>query len=230
MPVKEMAERLGTSVANIKRAFFGTGESIWCFRRYANQPALVRQVLAFYEKHGRTKTEERFPEISVRSVVERYPNFSPRQIRWTEEQIIEAAKMAGLVSYKAQAKYFNRPNAFEGSICALWMKRFGIGQGQINGLVRSQVRPLIQGGHSKYISRVGQSRKGKRGQFQSLILWVDLEKMLKDDVPEFMKEAVRTLASFQRWLWRSDDPKPLILNMIKERELPVGRVRKCHVD
>lgn len=216
MSREDIAEQMGVSLASLKRAF--PGVRLAYFNRYVINPQLVRQVCVYYERHGKRATQERFPEVRVRSVVERYKQFRPRQVRWTDEQIIEAARMAGLVSYRAQAKYFNRPRANEGSIQALWQKRFGFGDGCINGLVKWHAKPLIRGGHSKYIRPVGRGRDGQPIHFRSLILWVDLERILKPNVPAFIVQAIRTMADFQRWLWRSDNPRPLILRMIRERE------------
>jgi hypothetical protein len=44
---------------------------------------LVKKVCAYYEKNGKLKTQKKFPEFSVRSIIERnYDKFSPRQKRW----------------------------------------------------------------------------------------------------------------------------------------------------
>lgn len=214
---REVAERIGSSRTALIRWATEAGVSL---DAHSYKPEVVRRVCAYYERHGKPKTQERFPEVNVRSIIERnYGLFKPRQVRWTNEQIIEAAKMAGLVSYRAQAKYFNRPRAFEGSVKSLWVKRFGMGEASVNGLVKSYAKTLIRGGHSKYIRPIGNSRFGEPTEFRSIILWVDLEKILKAEVPEFIVSAIHTMANFQRWLWRSKNPKPLILKMIKEREL-----------
>jgi hypothetical protein len=214
---RELAEHIGCSRSNLVRWASANGISL---DAHSYKPDVIRRVLKHYEVHGRVKTQEAFPEVCVRSIVERnYGKFKARQTRWSDEQIAEAARMAGLVSPAAQAKYFNRPGANAGAIKSLWMKRFGFGECSVNGLVKFYARPLIKGGHSKYIRPTGLDRKGHPTKFRNLILWVDLENILKPDVPSFIAEAVRTMADFQRWLWRSENPKPLILKMIREREL-----------
>ncbi len=212
---RELAEHIGCSRTNLIRWASNCGVSL---DAHSYKPEVIRQVCAFYEEHGKTKTQEAFPDANVRSIVERFKFFKPRQIRWTDEQVIEAARMAGLVSLSAQAKYFNRPNAHAGAIKSLWMKRFGIGGGGVNGLVKWYARELIKGGHSKYIRPIGESRGGEPIQFRSIILWVDLEKILKPSVAPFIADAIRAMADFQRWLHGSDDPRRKILAMIKERE------------
>ena len=211
----ELAEYLGCSRSNLIR--WATAHKI-SLDANAYKPEVVNRVCAYYEKHGKIKTQEAFPDVSVRSIVERnYGLFKPRQIRWTDEQIIEAARMAGLISSQAQAKYFNRPRAHSGSIKALWMKRFGFGQGNINGMVHWYAKELVTV-KAPYVRPIGESRRGELLEFRRLILWVDMEKCLKTEVPPFMCDAIKELAQFQRWLWKSDNPKPLILKMIKERE------------
>lgn len=223
IPVTEMAERLGTSVSNIKRAF--RGESIWYHNgKYKNRPELVAAVLHYYAKNGKLKTIERFPDVSVKSIVDR-PEFygfekPRRQVRWTDEQLAEAARMAGLISFKAQAGYFRRPSANEGSIRSLWSKRFKQGWAQLNGMAWIHAHHLVDG-RARYIRPQGTGRNwAKTMAAARIILWVDMEKALKPELPPFIREAVKTMADFQRWLWRSDNPRPLILKMIKVREQP----------
>lgn len=212
---RELAEQIGCSRSNLIRWASANNISLNAF---SYKPEVVRRVCKYYELHGKTKTQEVFPDVSVRSIVEHnYGLFKPRQIRWTDEQIIEAARMAGLISPTAQAKYFNRPGANAGAIKSLWMKRFKIGGGTVNGMVHDSARHLLTV-RARYLRPVGESRDGRPVEFRRLILWVDMEKFLKPNTPEFIVEAIQTLANFQRWLWKSENPKPRILAMIKERE------------
>lgn len=218
MMQRELAEHIGCSRSNLIRWASQSGVSLDAL---SYKPEVVRAVCSYYEMHGRSATQRMFPDVSVRSIIERNPKaFKPRQIRWTDEQIIEAARMAGLVSPIAQAKYFNRPRAHAGSIKALWMKKFGFGEGSLNGMAHWYARRLVQGHRARYIKPVGMSRDGEPVEFKRLILWVDLEKYLKPETPEFICEAVKTMADFQRWLHGSPDPRTKILRMIKEREVP----------
>lgn len=217
----EMAELLNTSVTNIKRAF--RGESLWFKNgKYKNQPELVLDVMNFYSKHGKPATVDQYPGVNVKCIIDRPEYYglekANRQKRWTDEELIEAARMAGLVSPQAQAKYFNRPGARAGSIKSLWTKRFGMGACSINGMNHWMARELVNK-KARYIRPVGQTRKGKPVTFRRVCLWVDMEKSLKTGVPPFLEDAIKTMANFQRWLHASNDPKPKILKMIKDREL-----------
>jgi hypothetical protein len=212
----ELAEYIGSSRTNLIRWATANGVSL---DAHSYKPEVKARVLAYYERHGRVKTQKAFPGVGVRSIVERnYGAFQPRQIRWTDEQIIEAARMSGLVSPLAQAKYFNRPRAHVGSIKSLWMKKFKHGGGGINGMVHDTAKHLVTV-KARYLKPKGLTRKNKLVEFRRLILWVDIEKCMKPETPAFIQDAIHALADFQRWLHGTKNPRPKILKMIKEREL-----------
>lgn len=217
MMQRELAEHIGCSRSNLIRWASANKISL---DAHSYKPEVKAAVLSFYEMHGRRATEKAFPDVSVRSIVERnYGAFAPRQLRWTDKQIIEAARMAGLVSFKAQARYFNRPNANEGSIKSLWMKRFGHGSSNINGMPHWYARSLVWGPKVRYVKVVGTTRKGELKPFMRILLWVDIQKHMRPDTPKFIKSAVRAMANFQRWLHDDKNPRAKILKMINEREL-----------
>ncbi len=217
MRIKDLAKRVGTSDSNLDR---------WARDHKVNINNLkyrdheIMAVTSAYGIFGKKKTQEMFPNFRVRSIVERYKHFPPRQIKWKDSEIVEACRMAGLVSPAAQAKYFNRPRAHSGSIQSLWMKRFGFGQSSINGMVHFYAKELV-GIKARYLRPVGRSRLGKQVNFRKVILWEDMEKCLKSDVPKFIREAVKTMADFQRWLHGGGDVKKKILKMMREREMAV---------
>lgn len=219
IPVTEMAKRLGTSVANIKRSMRGT--PIWFHNgKYKNQPTLVRRVITYYEKNGKSATVKAFPGISVKSIIDRPTYYGvemkPRQVRWQEKEIIMAAKMAGLVDGETQARIFNRPGANEGSIKSLWMKRFGISGGNIHGMSEWMAKQVLKPGYPVLKTRVWSPRKrsrSKRGPVRGLVLWCEMEPYLLQGTPRFIREGVRAMAQFQSWLFKSDDPKQEILRL-----------------
>lgn len=215
MDRREIAEHLGVSLANLKRSLRGV-RLAFHNHLYAN-PELVKDVCRYYEKHGRKKTEKQFPDVKVRSIVERYKQFKPRQIRWTNEQIIELAKMSGLVSMTDQAKHFNRPRARAGSIQSFWMKRMGFGGGSIHGLSKHIAKQIATKDCPYIKTRFWQTRRGRADFSRHIALWVDLNSHLKSDVPDFIKEAIGTMADFQVWLFETSNPRMAILNTIKSR-------------
>jgi AraC-like DNA-binding protein len=217
MSREEIAEKLGTSLSNLKRAFRGTRLA---YHNYCQaNPSLVKKVNKYFETHTQEETAKHFKlsRKQVDHIVYRYRSAKRKQIQWSKEQIIEAAKMAGLVSYKSQAKYFNRPNAFEGSIHSLWIKKFKIGGQTIHGMPHWTAKYLVTN-KAKYIRPFGNDRNNNPIKFRRILLWVDMEKCLKKDVPDFLKEGVRTMAQFQRWLFKSQDPKKEILKIMMTRE------------
>ena len=178
--------------------------------------AVCDEVTAYYAHHGRVATQAVFPEVSVRSIVERrklrgtpYP---PRQIRWTDAQLLDAARMGGLVSLTAQAHFFGRPHAFDGSISALWAKRFRCAPRDLHGLGTVLACQIMRAGAQATCVQ-HQSAPG----FRSVILWLDLARHLRPDVPSMVRETVETLAAFQAWLYGSHD-SATIRQLIADRE------------
>ena len=218
MPREEIAERLGTSLVNLMRAFKGT---TLAFYNYCQKdPNLVRRVNSYYEKHGKTKSAQHFnlKPKQIEHIVYRYHQHKPRQIRWKGKEIIELARMAGLVSPRAQAKYFNRPGANAGSIKSAWVKNFRLAQRSINGMEHFRAKHLVTQ-KAKYLKPRGTARDGKLVAHRRVILWVDMAKVLKPEIPKHIRESVKSLAEFQKWLHGKRNTRENIINMMKEREL-----------
>lgn len=218
MFIKDLAKKVGTSDSNLDRWARDHGVNLNALK-YPEE--LVREVCDYYFEHGRPETEKRFPNVTVRSIVERYAKGQyARQKRWTAEQILELAQMAGLISKSAQARYFNRPRANAGSIQSAWVKKFGQGGAQLNGLSWHYASRLV-GRQCKPLKTAfwSQRKDSKRGQFsRRIVIWTDLEKHLEPACPEWIREAVEALARFQRWLHGVDHVRPRITRLIKERE------------
>jgi len=221
MKFTDVAKHLGVSKSNLKRSIDTSKVKFTFHNKHKNNPHLVKTICAYYEKHGKRETQKKFPDVKVRSVLEKYKLFSPRQSRWSDKEIIEAVKMAGLISYKAQWVYFKRPLAFAGSITSFWMKKFGFGQGKVNGLRGYRGKPFVKPRCKPVIIKFGELREKRHDEDweAKVYLWVDLEKHLLPNVNEDFKIAIQTMASFQRWLWQSENPRAKILKMIKQREL-----------
>jgi hypothetical protein len=212
MFIKKLAKKVGTSDSNLNRWAKQNGVSINALK-YPD--ATVHAVTAYYSNNGRVKTETRFPGICVRSIVERYP-VKPRQIRWKESEIILAAKMAGLVAMERQARIFNRPNANIGSIRSLWVKKFRNSGGGIHGLSDHQARHLLKPGYPIIRTQfwVTRNRLDRDEHARKLVLWCDMGPWLKRGTPKFIREAVKSMAQFQCWLFESSNPKRQILKLL----------------
>lgn len=199
VPQVEIQKILGVGKSALQR--FGREEGFYYLVPKYSQKT-IDEVIGYYVKWGKVKTEKAFPKVKVRSIVERYAHI-PRQSKWTEKELVLLSKMAGLVSMEAQARYFNRPNAHGGSIQSAWMKKYKVSGSQINGLswsiAREFVRPICPIVKTEFWR---QNPKNKRGAnfSRTLVLWVDLENHLRENIPEHIKRGISALAKFQRWL------------------------------
>lgn len=216
----QICEELGVSLSNLKRAFRGV--RIPNISEYSKDT--IDQVCAYYEIHGERKTAKKFPDCSIRSIIERnYGKFKPRQVRWRDSEIVELAKMAGLVSFRAQAKYFNRPRANDGSIWSVWIKKFKLPSGNLNGMSINQAKHIVLKScpivTCKLLKRRDDVKPLGSQTERKILLWVDIEKNLKPDLPVFLKNGIEAMANYQRWLFNSKNPKAEIIKMIKDREI-----------
>lgn len=198
MYVHDLAKEIGTSRSNLRRWAMANNINI---NGHKYPESLVKKVCKYYEKHGKVKTIECFPNIRLRSIIEKHVGtFQPRRIPWQPEEIIFAAKVAGLVSREQLARYFDRPRANEGSITALWMKKFKIGGGNINGLTYRIAKHFISDRCPVYETNFWFTRRGGTEFGRKIVLWIDVEKHMRPGLPDHIVEAIRALAKFQRWL------------------------------
>lgn len=204
MPRDEIAKEIGVSVATLKRWARDNGNiRLAYFNKWVIDPDLVKTVCEYYAKHGMTKTQKKFPNVKLRSVIERYAKVvgaPPRQIRWKPNELLVLVKMAGIISKKDQAIYFSRPRANKGSITSAWMKKFKCSGSSINGLSYWLARRLTDKEPNPISTQYWYSRRGDNSFSRRLVLWVDLEKSLRADLPDHIKDAVKVMAKFQRWL------------------------------
>lgn len=217
MSGEDIANELGTSLPNLKRAF--RGRRLAYYNYCQANPMLVKNVNKYFETHTQNETAKHFgiSRKQVDHIIYRYRSAKPKQVRWTDTQLVEAAKMAGLVSYTAQAKYFNRPGANEGAIKSLWVKRLNGLSATLHGMPHWTAKNIVNQ-NARYLKPLGMSRDNRLIKFRRIILWIDMEKNLKKNVPPFIREAVETMADFQRWLFKSKNPKKQILKLIEARE------------
>ena len=163
------------------------------------------------------KTQKRFPTLSVRSIVERhYGEFKPRQVKWTPTQVQQLAKFAGIISFEDQAKYFNRPRAHVGSIRSAWMKKFGYGSGNINGMSGWRAKIFVTEDCPSVKTSFWDTNHKARSHSRQLYLWTDMERFLKPDCPAFIKEAIVAMAGFQRWLFGTESVRTEIVKIQQE--------------
>lgn len=209
----QICERLGVSLSSLKRAFRGT--RMPCVREHINK-IMASNVSAYYQIHGLKKTEEKFPELRIRSIIERYKLHSPRQAKWKNDELVEVVRMSHFASHSSQAKYLNRPGAKAGSILSVHSKRLfkGIEKGNIHGLYEHKARFFVTKSCPKIIVN-GLVRTSGNNRY--LYLWSDMEKNIRIDCPAAIKDAISAGATFQRWLYKTENPRKEILKIIRER-------------
>lgn len=210
MPRWQIAERVGISHAQLNRYLAEQG-----LRSNARDypPEIVTAVCATYAALGKRRTQDLFPDVVVRCIVDRHKQYDPRQIRWSGEQQIEAIRMAGLVSHTAQARYFSRPNAFEGSIKKFWARVVGCAPSDVHGYGYHAVWPLARAGVPAVLVHQA-TQPGPR----AVVLWLDLAQHLRSGVAPEVRTMVEVLARFQAWLFGGIEDTAPIRRMITERE------------
>ena len=209
MPRWQIAERVGITRAQLHRYLREQGLTSNA-RDYAQD--VVTAVCATYAALGHRQTQAFFPDVVVRSIVERHKDYAPRQIRWTGAQQVEAVRMGGLVSVAAQLRYFARPNAFDGSIKKFWARVVGCAPRDVHGLGIHQVWRLGHPGVPAVLVRQATQTGGR-----AIVLWLDLVGHLRPGVDPEVRRLVEVLARFQAWLFGSTETEP-IRRMIRERE------------
>ncbi len=212
--IKKIAVRAGTSVATIKRWSRNKGIS---FNVHSYKKEVIEEVCAFYAKNGKVKTQEQFPNVKVRSIVERFKIFPPRQSRWTDKQIIQAVKMSCFVSFSKQALFFNRPLANAGSIQSLWVKNLKARPTEMHGLPTYKAKLFIRNNCPSIKLPLLVNEDGDSSTCRRIHLWIDLEKFLLPDCPEFIKSAIEAMAMFQRWVWGEEDIRSRINDLISQK-------------
>jgi len=209
---EEIAKMMNVPLTSIKRAASANNISLahkeGC-RKYIRNPLLIERVCKYYEKHGGVKTIKKFPNVKVRSLIERYYDLKPRQTKWSAEEKIQLIRMSGLLTFKQQLKLLNRkevkkPEGLRG----YWGKK-QITPSGLNGLYRHTAKFFVKDS-CPFIER-----KFKR-QTNKYYLWVDIEKHIKPEMPDFIHDVAKAMADFQRWIWNSKNPRSKIIAMRKK--------------
>ena len=93
MPRARIAERVGISHARLDRYLVEAVGLTSNARDYP--PEIVMAVCTTYAALGKRRTQDLFPDVVVRSIIERHRDYAPRQLRWSGEHQIEAVRMGG---------------------------------------------------------------------------------------------------------------------------------------
>lgn len=138
---------------------------------------------------------------------------------WTEKEIITMLRMCGIFSRHKIAEVLDRGNE---RVIKEKLNKLGVASRNINGLNLAQFRNGFGVDCVKFV-RGNAGPSGGRGQFFfKIVLWVDVEKMIDRGEIEtfnFYEKLIKTMASFQRWIWGGGDVRRKVLNMIRKVEL-----------
>ena len=212
----EICSELGISLASLKRAFRGT--RIPWTKEFINQQ-MAEKVSKYYETHTLEETQKKFKNIRIRSIIERYKIHKPKCVKWTDHDVVEQVRMQGLVSYNAQAKFFKKKKLNKGGIKSLCSKRNykGFSRSNIHGMFQHKAIYFVKKS-CPFLEVKGLDRETAINK-RYLYLWCDMRKHLRTDCPESVKQIIDIGFQFQKWLYKSDNPKKEILKIIKQREL-----------
>lgn len=204
----EIAKTIGASRTSIIR--FACQEKV-SFKRKKYSDELRKQVIAYYEEHGMKKTESEFPEVNVKGLLST-STYKLRHTIWRRGAVIEAAKMAGILSLRDQAKLIGNPNTKARGVRAMW-QRMGMQGSHLHGLHPYGALLLLKSSVPKTIVQYSGS---ERREHNTIILWCDMQGHFRESVPEYLRDGIRTLAKFQAWLYGTDDPGGAIRQMLAD--------------
>lgn len=199
VPQEQICAQVGLSKANVTRWIWENGYASKHWNAYP--PEIIEAVCAAYAALGKVRTQALFPDVRVQSITDRYYTLPPRQTRWTGEQLIEAIRMAGLVSATAQAHWFGRPNAYDGSIGSLWHKHLRCSPRDLHGLAAGSSWALVTSGCPATLVAADRRAPGPR----SKVLWLDLATWLRAEVDAETRGMVGVMAAWQAWLLGTED-------------------------
>lgn len=177
------------------------------------------QLVEVYYTQGPQAAQERWPTVCVGSVARRHGKGRSCHHIWTQDQLIEAAKMAGLVSMEQQAIWFRRTKQLKASsITNFWAKKFGYQGGAVHGLCRHQAQ-VIAGPRCPMWPAAAWTPTGSVYASSSrprrwIALWVDLKEHIKPDAPPFVRDAICAMAEFQTWLFSGKSVKDAVTQLL----------------
>lgn len=206
---EEIAERLGVSVPTLKRKCKGVSFTQKKLFPFKTDKKLREKIIADYLRLGRKETQKKYPEVKVRSCIEKYLlGQKPKQTPWSHRERLQLLQLAGLLSAEKQAKLISRKGLTSSSIKSAFIKQFGIPQQSINGMKKHTVKQFLKNSCPYTLTqRLYTSKDSTRKTQPGLYLYIDMEEHLKEEAPEFFKESIYALAKFQRWVFAAKDNK-----------------------
>ena len=205
---KEMAKILGLPEIRVQRAASYIKITFPGCKKYSDD--LIEEVLAYYKNEGPQKTREAYPDLKLRSIIEKYgKGIQPHNRKWTNDEILEVIKLSGIFNAKKTASIFKRKKATEKSINKVW-HRLKCKPTQILGLPKYKGHLFVKKSCPRF--------KPLRSNGSEYFLWSDIVKHIKPDCPFFIKDAFEALSEFQIHLYGTKNVRRYLEKTKKENK------------
>jgi len=182
----EIAKAIGCSRAAFTRFAKERKDVDWNAHKYKDE--LVGEVVNFYINNSLDDTRKKFPNVRVRSIIDRYVG-KIKCIPWSEQETVALYKYTGLASYTEIAVKLGR-NPY-----APKRKRERHVSGYVNSLPFNIAKKYTNRGCPFFYLKKTDKQSG-----QWVTPWVAMEKHLRAENPGWVNQAVASLAKFQKWL------------------------------
>lgn len=186
--INDIAQDLGVSRSTIKR--IGKKENIrfTFYKKSFYKRDYKKKVLKYYENHTLEETKKKFNNNSIRSIIETNQH-KEKLSRWKENEIIYVIKNYPKKNMKEIAGCLKRPNAMEGSIRSLYLKRLKFTGNFYHGLPKYKARIFVNK-QCKY-EKIG---------FYNIASWENILKYKKTDCPNVVIKIAKSMILFKNWI------------------------------
>ena len=188
---QKISDELKTSRASVSRVMCDF-KLYHRHNKWENQPEIVKEVLDYYKKHGVKKTNEKFKDISVRSIIERYKNsgFIPH---WKFEDDMFLLRYLNSFSYDEHVKILKKHHIVNSvsTIC----KHLSL-RGYKNTVYYNEIPHRFI---KKYILEDTPIQKQNFGKRKKCVQWIDIANFWSSDNVDLYRLAM-CMAKFQIWL------------------------------
>lgn len=195
---REIAKEVGCSTCALARFAKEHPEKNWNGHKYTEKT--IAKVVEYYLSHTLKETQEKFPDCTVRSIIDRYVS-QTKCVKWEEAEILMLHKCTGLTAWSTIAKKLGR------SPYAPKRKRQRVVSGSVNILDYHNAKNYVTSGCPFYHVKMGDRATGRW-----VTPWTTAAKFLKSDNPPWVNQAILALAKFQKWLHGSESKIQRILD------------------
>ena len=189
----ELSEQIGSSRATVNRFMRDNGLKTGQHTQYPKD--VVKKICEFHEQHGVKKTQEKFPDVKVRSIVERYQT-NAYLASYDFKQIHLFLKYSEMLSDEQLYQLLGRSVSNRKIVCKATERMIGFGKNPsrvyLNGLPYRFVKNFTKDSIPYF--------KFSHGHCRKLCLWYDIKKHLSKNVSLEIKEIVNIMSKFQLWL------------------------------